>query len=236
MDRDLKKEGGKRTGNNAPYSDCALTEFLRQRAIQHIQRREEQTVQIPRSHAWQAAMIQAKKVEVLLLDVDGVLTDGTLFYAGASEASKTSEEIKAFNTLDGFGLRLLHEAGLAVGLITARSSQAVARRAKELKLEYVITGCRNKRDAYCTLLTEQGWQPEQTAYMGDDWLDLPVLTQVGCSFAPANAAAEVCCQVDYVTEKSGGHGAVREVAELILEAKGLLAELLSRYMQTTSRT
>jgi 3-deoxy-D-manno-octulosonate 8-phosphate phosphatase (KDO 8-P phosphatase) len=228
MDKGLDKGLKKEAGTNPPYSDCALTEFLRQQAMQAIQRiqREEQIVQIPRSHAWQAAMIQAKKVEVLLLDVDGVLTDGTLFYAGVSE------EIKAFNTLDGFGLRLLHDAGIAVGLITARSSEAVSRRAKELKLEYVVTGCRNKRDAYCTLLAEQGWQPEQTAYMGDDWLDLPVLTQVGCSFAPANAVAEVCYQVDYVTEKSGGHGAVREVAELILEAKGLLAGLLSRYMQT----
>ena len=226
MDKGLDKGLKKEAGTNPPYSDCALTEFLRKRAIQ----REEQIVQIPRSHAWQAAMMQAKKVEVLLLDVDGVLTDGTLFYAGASE------EVKAFNTLDGFGLRLLHDAGIAVGLITARSSEAVSKRAKELKLEYVITGCRNKRDAYNTLLAEQSWQPEQTAYMGDDWLDLPVLIQVGCSFAPANAAAEVCCQVDYVTEKSGGHGAVREVAELILEAKGLLAGLLSRYMQTTSKT
>ncbi|MCW5212595.1 HAD hydrolase family protein [Desulfobulbus sp. TB] len=230
MDKGLTKGENKGEakvpGTNPPYSDCALTEFLRERAMQ----RKEQTLHIPRSNAWQAAMMQAKKVEVLLLDVDGVLTDGTLFYAGASE------EVKAFNTLDGFGLRLLHEAGIAVGLITARNSEAVSRRAKELKLDYVITGCRNKRDAYRILLAEQGWQPEQTAYMGDDWLDFPVLIQVGCSFAPANAVAEVCCQVDYVTEKSGGHGAVREVAELILEAKGLLAGLLSRYMQTIERT
>jgi len=180
---------------------------------------------IQRSAAWQAALMRAKKVEVLLLDVDGVLTDGTLFYLGASE------EMKAFNTLDGFGLRLLRDAGIAVGLITARSSEAVSRRAKELKLDHLYTDCRNKREAYTTILDQQGWQPEQTAYMGDDWLDLPVLTQVGCSFAPANAAAEVCRQVDYVTERSGGHGAVREACELILDSKGLLSQLLKRYMQ-----
>jgi 3-deoxy-D-manno-octulosonate 8-phosphate phosphatase (KDO 8-P phosphatase) len=180
---------------------------------------------VPRSDAWQAAMMRAKKVELLLLDVDGVLTDGTLFYAGASE------EIKAFNTLDGFGLRLLREAGIAVGLITARSSAAVSRRAGELKLDYMYTDCRNKRDAYASILAQQELQPEQTAYMGDDWLDLPILMQVGCSFAPADAAAEVRRQVDYVTERSGGHGAVREVCELILEARGLFARLLNKYMQ-----
>ncbi|MCI5220518.1 MAG: 3-deoxy-D-manno-octulosonate 8-phosphate phosphatase, partial [Candidatus Electrothrix sp. LOE2] len=152
-------------------------------------------------------------------------TDGTLFYAGASE------EIKAFNTLDGFGLRLLREAGIAVGLITARSSAAVSRRAGELKLDYMYTDCRNKREAYASILAQQELQPEQTAYMGDDWLDLPILMQVGCSFAPADAAAEVRRQVDYVTERSGGHGAVREVCELILEARGLFARLLNKYMQ-----
>jgi 3-deoxy-D-manno-octulosonate 8-phosphate phosphatase (KDO 8-P phosphatase) len=206
--------------NNGTYSDCGLTQSLRERAMKREQ-------PISRSDAWRAAMMRAKKVEVLLLDVDGVLTDGTLFYSGVSE------EIKGFNTLDGFGLRLLRDAGIAVGLITARSSEAVSRRAKELKLEHVYTDCRNKREAYAAVLKQHGWKPEQTAYMGDDWLDLTVLMQVGCSFAPANAAAEVRRQVDYVTERSGGHGAVREACELILEAKGLLSQLLNEYMQTT---
>ncbi|RWX43038.1 3-deoxy-D-manno-octulosonate 8-phosphate phosphatase (KDO 8-P phosphatase) [Candidatus Electrothrix aarhusensis] len=206
--------------NNNTYSDCELTQSLRERAMKREQ-------PILRSNAWRTAMMRAKKAEVLLLDVDGVLTDGTLFYSGASE------EIKGFNTLDGFGLRLLRDAGIAVGLITARSSEAVSRRAKELKLEHVYTDCRNKKEAYAAVLEQHGWKPEQTAYMGDDWLDLPVLMQVGCSFAPANAAAEIRRQVDYVTERSGGHGAVREACELILEAKGLLSQLLHEYMQTT---
>ncbi|CAK8714157.1 3-deoxy-D-manno-octulosonate 8-phosphate phosphatase (KDO 8-P phosphatase) [Candidatus Electrothrix aarhusensis] len=206
--------------NNNTYSDCELTQSLRERAMKREQ-------PILRSNAWRTAMMRAKKAKVLLLDVDGVLTDGTLFYSGASE------EIKGFNTLDGFGLRLLRDAGIAVGLITARSSEAVSRRAKELKLEHVYTDCRNKKEAYAAVLEQHGWKPEQTAYMGDDWLDLPVLMQVGCSLAPANAAAEVRRQVDYVTERSGGHGAVREACELILEAKGLLSQLLHEYMQTT---
>ncbi|MCI5162096.1 MAG: 3-deoxy-D-manno-octulosonate 8-phosphate phosphatase [Candidatus Electrothrix sp. AX5] len=206
--------------NNNTYSDCELTQSLRERAMKREQ-------PILRSNAWRTAMMRAKKAKVLLLDVDGVLTDGTLFYSGASE------EIKGFNTLDGFGLRLLRDAGIAVGLITARSSEAVSRRAKELKLEHVYTDCRNKKEAYAAVLEQHGWKPEQTAYMGDDWLDLPVLMQVGCSFAPANAAAEIRRQVDYVTERSGGHGAVREACELILEAKGLLSQLLHEYMQTT---
>jgi len=97
----------------------------------------------------------------------------------------------------------------------------------------MYTDCRNKKEAYQVVLAQHGLQPEQTAYMGDDWLDLPVLLQVGCSFAPADAAAEVRRQVDYVTERSGGHGAVREACELILEAKGLLSQLLKKYAQET---
>ncbi|MCI5224281.1 MAG: phenylphosphate carboxylase subunit delta [Candidatus Electrothrix sp. AR4] len=168
-------------------------------------------------------MMRAKNVELLLLDVDGVLTDGTLFYSGAAE------EIKGFNTLDGFGLRLLRDAGIAVGLITARSSEALNRRAGELKLEYIYTDCRDKVLGYKEILTLSGCSADQTAYMGDDWLDLPVLLRVGCSFAPADAAAEVRQRVDYVTGRAGGHGAVREACELILEAQGKYSALLEKY-------
>lgn len=182
---------------------------------------------IMRNDAWKTALMRAKSIELLLLDVDGVLTDGTLLYAG------TAEEIKGFNTQDGFGLRLLRDAGIAVGLITARSSEAVNRRAEELKLDYVYTDCRDKESVYKEILTQSGCTTEQTAYMGDDWLDLPVLSRVGCSFAPANAAAEVRRRVDYVTEMAGGHGAVREACELILEARGEYSALLAQYTQST---
>ncbi len=198
------------------YSDCELTQALRERARQREQ-------PLLRNDAWRTAMMLAKNISLLLLDVDGVLTDGTLFYSGVAEESK------GFNTLDGFGLRLLRDAGIAVGLITARSSGAVQRRAEELNMEYVYTDCRDKVRVYKEILAQGGYQPEQAAYMGDDWLDLTVLSRVGCSFAPANAVAEVRQRVDYVTEKSGGHGAVREACELILEARGEYAALLARY-------
>jgi len=200
------------------YSDCALTQALRERAM-------EREKPVERSAAWQSALIKAKKIELLLLDVDGVLTDGTVFY------TPDSGEIKGFNTQDGFGLRILQEAGIAVGLITARSSEAVDKRAKDLKIRYVFSGCSDKAAAYAEILASTALWPEQTAYMGDDWLDLPVLTKVGCAFAPANAAAEVLRRADYVTERGGGHGAVREVCELILEAKGLLAAIAARCCQ-----
>jgi 3-deoxy-D-manno-octulosonate 8-phosphate phosphatase (KDO 8-P phosphatase) len=199
------------------YSDCGLTQALRERAAERNQ-------PVSRSEAWQSALVKAKKVELLLLDVDGVLTDGTVFYT--AEAG----EIKGFNTQDGFGLRILQEAGLAVGLITARHSKAVSKRAKDLKLKYLYTGCSNKVAAYTEILTQTGLLPAQTAYMGDDWLDLPVMTKVGCAFAPANAVLEVRQQATYVTERGGGQGAVREACELILEAKGLLAALLAQYI------
>jgi 3-deoxy-D-manno-octulosonate 8-phosphate phosphatase (KDO 8-P phosphatase) len=198
------------------YSDCALTQALRERAA-------ERERPVPRSAAWKAALSKAKKVELLLLDVDGVLTDGTVFY------TPDAGEIKGFNTQDGFGLRILQEAGVKVGLITARCAEAVSRRAKDLKIEHVCAGCSDKGAAFAEILAKTGLRSEQTACMGDDWLDLPMLLRAGCAFAPANAVAEVRQRADYVTERGGGHGAAREVCELILEAKGLLAAILARH-------
>jgi 3-deoxy-D-manno-octulosonate 8-phosphate phosphatase (KDO 8-P phosphatase) len=199
------------------YSDCGLTQVLRERAA-------EREKLVERSPAWKATLTKAKKVELLLLDVDGVLTDGTVFY------TPEAGEIKGFNTQDGFGLRILQEAGVAVGLITARNSEAVNKRASDLKIKHIYAGSTNKAEAYAEVLKKTALWPEQTAYMGDDWLDLPVLIKVGCAFAPANAAPEVKQQADYVTERSGGQGAVREVCELILEAKGLLAAILKKHL------
>ena len=203
---------------NESYSDCALTQALQERAAA----REKSVV---RSPAWQAALPKATKIELLLLDVDGVLTDGTVFYTPASG------EIKGFNTQDGFGLRILQEAGISAGIITARSSEAVRRRAEDLKLRHLYAGCSDKAAALAEILAQTSLQAEQLAYMGDDWLDLPVLNKVGCAFAPANAAPELRQRVDYVTERSGGHGAVREACELILAAKGLLTDVFTRYNQ-----
>lgn len=176
-----------------------------------------------RSDEWKSVLPRAKEVKLLLLDVDGVLTDGTITY------THDGGESKGFNTQDGFGLRILQDAGVEVGLITARTSEAVTRRAGDLKLKYVFQGAGKKNDVYEKILAESGLRPLQTAYMGDDWLDLQLLARVGFAAAPSNAVPEVRQNVHYVTTKSGGHGAVRELCDLILDARGELAQIFRRY-------
>jgi len=198
------------------YSDCNLTQALRERAM-------ERNKPVERSAAWKETLMRAKKIKLLLLDVDGVLTDGTLIY------SHEIGEAKGFNTQDGFGMRMLQDAGVVIGLITARTSEAVSRRAKDLKLAHIYAGHDDKISAFTEILQKTGLTAEQTAYMGDDLLDLPVILKCGCSFAPANGVAEVRQRVHYVTEQAGGHGAVREACELILEARGELAAIVRRY-------
>ncbi len=171
----------------------------------------------------QSTLLRAKEVQLLLLDVDGVLTDGTIIY------THDGGESKGFNTQDGFGLRILQDAGVAVGLITARTSEAVSRRAADLGFAHLYQGRKDKEAVYQEILEKTGLSPQQSAYMGDDLLDLPLLLQVGCSFAPANAVAVVRRRVHYTTALSGGHGAVREVCELILEARGQLDSIQAAF-------
>ena len=197
-------------------TDCELTEALRNRAM-HRNR------PVERSQSWQQALQQASGVQLLLLDVDGVLTDGGItFLSGGAEA-------KSFNTQDGLGINLLQESGVPVGIITARSSEAVERRARDLGLAHVYQGKLDKLTVFETILKETGLRPPQTAYMGDDWIDLPILNRVGFAAAPANAVAEVRQRVHYTTERSGGRGAVREVCDLILEARGQLGRTIARF-------
>ena len=198
-------------------SDCELTEALRQRA-------RKRSAPVPRSRQWRDALVHGRSVELLLLDVDGVLTDGTLYY------DQDGGEIKGFNTKDGFGLHLLRQAGLEVGIITARTSAALARRARDLGITRLHQGRRDKQTVFADILQETGLRPVQTAYMGDDWLDLPILQQVGLSAAPADGVAEVRQRVHYVTSRAGGRGAVRELCDLILEARGKLDPLLKKYL------
>ncbi len=176
------------------------------------------------SQAWQTALPKAKKIKLLLLDVDGVLTDGTLIY------SHEGQESKAFNTQDGFGLRMLQDAGVAVGIITARSSQALERRSQDLKITHLYQGAVNKLEAYKEIVRKTSLKPFEIAYMGDDWLDLVLLKRVGLAVAPANAVREVQGMVHYTTEQSGGNGAVRELCDLILEGMGKHKELYQHYM------
>ena len=167
---------------------------------------------------------RAEPLRLLLLDVDGVLTNGTLLF------SPEGEESKGFNTQDGFGIRLLQEAGVDVGVITARSSAAVSARCKNLKMRYVYQGSSDKLQAYNDILQKGGIKPFEIGYMGDDWLDLILLKRVGFAAAPANAVAEVKNTVHYTTSQQGGGGAVREVCDIILRAKGVHQQLLQAYM------
>lgn len=202
--------------NGAYPSDCELTEALRNRAMAR-------NAPIVRSEAWKAGLLRARLVQLLLLDVDGVLTDGSITYiSGGGEA-------KTFNTQDGLGIRLLQESGVAVGIITARSSEAVERRARDLQLAYCFQGTQDKLTAYEAILKKTGLRPLQTAYMGDDLMDLPILNRAGLAAAPANAVAEVRQRVHYTTERCGGSGAVREICELILEAQGNLIRMRASF-------
>lgn len=197
-------------------SDCELTEALRTRA-------RERNRPVERSEAWKAALPRAKQIELLLLDVDGVLTDGTLIYlAGGGEA-------KCFSTQDGLGLRVLQDSGVAVGVITARDSEMVARRCKEMRFAHVYQGQFDKQKAFDEILKQTGLRPLQTAYMGDDWIDLPLLNKVGLALAPSNSAVEIKQRVHYITDRCGGHGAVREACDLILEARGMYGEMFARF-------
>ncbi len=171
---------------------------------------------------------RAESIKLLLLDVDGVLTDGNLIY------SADGNEGKSFNTQDGFGLRILQDCGIDVGIITARKSELVARRGNELKMRYVYQGAPNKLEAFKDISKQSGLKPFEIAYMGDDWLDLVLLNRVGLAVSPANGVAEVKAVAHYVTNQSGGHGAVREVCELILHAKGLYEQCLQKYMSPSS--
>lgn len=204
-------------GNPHP-SDCEITEALRNRAMAH-------NAPLPRSAEWQAALVRARQVQLFLLDVDGVLTDGQLIYAS------DGTESKCFHTQDGLGLRLLQDSGVEVGIITARTSPMVERRARDLGLTHLFQGTHDKRTAYEDILKQTGLRPPQTAYMGDDLMDLPILRRAGLAAAPANAVAEIRQRVHYVTDRSGGQGAVREVCDLIMEAQGHLEQMLARFDQ-----
>ncbi len=162
----------------------------------------------------EALALRCRRLKLLLTDVDGVMTDGSLLLlADGSEA-------KAFHVRDGLGLVLARRAGLRAGLVSGRTSAAVARRAAELELDVVVQGAADKAVALRRILAEQGLDPSEVAYIGDDVNDLPVLTQVGLSAAPADAPVEVKAQTFMVTDAAGGRGCLREFIEAILRARG----------------
>jgi YrbI family 3-deoxy-D-manno-octulosonate 8-phosphate phosphatase len=152
-------------------------------------------------------------IEVILADVDGVLTDGSIFF------TNEGVEIKRFHIRDGLGIRLWQQAGGKFGLITGRTSHIVNVRAAELGIEIVRQGTEKKLTVVKEILTQLNLQPEQACYIGDDLPDLAALRYVGFGAAPADASVDVRQSADYVTTVTGGHGAVREVIELILRAQ-----------------
>lgn len=169
-----------------------------------------------------------ERIRLLLLDVDGVMTDGRLIY------DNLGNEFKAFDVKDGHGLKLLQRAGIAVGIITGRSSGVVSRRAEELGITILYQRALRKLDPYLEILAEQGLRDEQVAYVGDDIIDLPVLRRVGFSATVADAHDEVRSRVDYVATRPGGRGAVREICDLLLQAGGRWQQVTERYFSDDS--
>ena len=156
----------------------------------------------------------AKELRILLLDVDGVLTDGGIILIGQDG------EAKRFDAQDGMGIAMLRAAGVMVGIVTSRTSDVVRRRAEELDLEELFQGVKHKPEILENLRHKYGISPSQAAFVGDDIQDIPILKLVGIPVAVQNAAAEVKDSSVYVTRATGGHGAVREVAEWLLEMRG----------------
>jgi 3-deoxy-D-manno-octulosonate 8-phosphate phosphatase (KDO 8-P phosphatase) len=165
-----------------------------------------------------AVAARAKKIRVLLMDVDGVLTDGRIWLL--SRRDGTASEIKGFSAYDGAGLKVARAAGLRTGIITGRESAAVTQRAKECEIEFVYQHRATKLSALEEILQATGAAPAEVAYVADDLPDLPVLERVGLAVAVANAAPEVKRAAHFVTSRTGGDGAVREVIELIVKAQG----------------
>jgi 3-deoxy-D-manno-octulosonate 8-phosphate phosphatase (KDO 8-P phosphatase) len=161
-----------------------------------------------------AVIARARRVALMIFDVDGVLTDGTIYLAD------DGQEMKAFSTLDGHGMKMLREAGITLAIISGRSDRCVELRARELGVTHLWQGAKDKLAAYSEALARTGLAPEQTGYMGDDLPDLPLLTRCGFAAAAAQSPEAVKRAAHYVSSSHGGRGAVREVCEVILRAQG----------------
>jgi len=166
---------------------------------------------------------RAQRVRLLLLDVDGVLTDGSV------AIGSDGHESKRFFIRDGLAVKWAQRHGLEVGLLSGRPSDATTSRARELGIELLIQNAPEKREPFLALLATRGLTADQVAYMGDDLVDLPVMTRVGLAGAPSDAVAEVAARAHWVSAYAGGRGAVREFIELILRARGQWDAMLAQY-------
>jgi 3-deoxy-D-manno-octulosonate 8-phosphate phosphatase (KDO 8-P phosphatase) len=197
------------------------------------------------------ALARAKKIKLILFDVDGVLTDGKIWIfpapAGAQQStqelaaqhgakggfgfvSQNMVEAKGFNAHDGTGFSLARLGGMQCGLITKRISETVALRARDLKLEHVYQGIQDKRTCFEEILGKVNLKPEQAAFVGDDVIDLPVMRNCGLAIAVANARKEVKAEAHLVTEHSGGDGGARDAIEFILRAQGTWKRVVAEYI------
>jgi len=171
---------------------------------------------------------RAKRVKLLLMDVDGVLTDGTLYYL-PSLPDGSPVEAKGFNSQDGIALYFLKDYGITTGVISGRESTGVSARAKLLNIKYVVQNNKIKLPVFQDILEKEGLTPEQAAYVGDDLTDIPVMNRCGLAVAVANARPEAKKAAHYVTRNRGGHGAVRETIELIMNAQGSWKKVVERF-------
>lgn len=165
------------------------------------------------------------RIKLLLLDVDGVLTDGRLFF------NNQGDEYKAFNTLDGHGIKMLQKSGVKVGIITGRTSDLVARRARDLGIGILVQGREDKWDALQEILREHPFSLDEIAFMGDDWPDLAVMVRVGLSLCVANAHPAVVERSHWQSIQRGGEGAVRSACDLLMQTQGTYDAALNHYLK-----
>jgi 3-deoxy-D-manno-octulosonate 8-phosphate phosphatase (KDO 8-P phosphatase) len=166
-----------------------------------------------------------KKIKLLILDVDGVLTDGKIIYPSFG----LNRDVKEFDVKDGFGVKLLYRAGIPSVILSGRSSRAIRKRAKDMRILAVYENAYVKLEVYEKILKEQNLKDSEVAFIGDDLVDIPVLKRVGFSACTACSVSHVKELVDYITKKEAGAGAVREIAEIILNAQGLWGKVTKRY-------
>jgi len=171
------------------------------------------------------AVARARKIKLIAFDVDGVMTDGTLYLAD------DGQEYKGFNSLDGHGLKMLKSTGVELAIITGRSSRVVENRAKNLGITLIHQGAHDKLAVYESLCRELHLQYEDTAFMGDDVVDLPVMRRAGLAIAVPAAPDLVKAHSHYITTRAAGHGAVREACELLMQAQGTLDAALAPYLR-----
>ena len=168
--------------------------------------------------------LKARPIRLAIFDVDGILTDGGLHY------TDSGEETKVFDVRDGHGMKMLQGSGVALAIITSRQSTCVARRAENLGIDLLFQGVDQKLSAFRALMARLALEPSACAYMGDDWVDLPILTRCGLALSVPEAPAVVRQRVHYVTHANGGRGAVREACELIMQAQGTFDARLAPFL------